>query len=956
VGRDGELATLRVVLAGPHAVVLVEGEAGIGKSRLLREYLATRGDGQGVALVAVCPPLARPQTLGPVAEAARQAAPGGVGDLGLSPLAGALCPLFPEWSAVLPAALEPAEDASATRYRLFRALAELLHGLKACLLAVEDAHWADEATLEFLLYLASQQPRPLSLVVTCRAEDVPEGSLLPRLSRLAAAAAGRHVSLGPLDADASARLVSSMLAGQPVSAEFAGFVHRQAEGVPLAVEELVRLMADRGALARDHTGWLRRPLGEITVPASIRTAVLERTARLGPDARAVLRAVAVLTAPAAEATVQSVAGLSNERLRAGLAEALASGLLAEEPRGLISFRHALACRAVYEEIPGPDRRALHQRAGEALEDRASSPAAAGQLARHFREAGDTGKWCRYAEQAADLALAAGDEATASALLCDLIMHAGLPGREAARLTGKATLLALSGDDQLPGLAAVLRAVAELPQPAADAAEVRFQLARVLLTMYDFDAARSELELALPHLAPGSRQAARAMMMLAWPLGSSIPATEHLRWLRRASAAGTELDSTSQLHLLVDRISALLVLGEPAGWTEVADLPREPATPEAAPQLARGVSNIGQMATLWGRYGEARQRLGQALAMADSRGYRRLRRSVLVARVHLDWLTGAWDGLAVRATALAGDEELLAMSRQEALLVSGLLAIATGDAPRGRILLENVLAEIHRRGVVEVCQEPAAALAWLALADGDVTAALAVTSEPISIVTRKGTWVWATDIAPVRVAALAAAGRAGEAAELASAFARGLRGRDAPAPEAGLMLCQAHLAQARGQHARAAATFARAATAWQALPRPYEALLARERQAGCLLAAGQKHAGLELLAGLRREFITLGATGDAERVVRVLREHEVAAKRRQRGYGEQLSPRELEAVRLVAQGRTDREIAQAMVLSPKTVARHLDSARHKLNAPSRTALAVAAITAGLVPGNAGEDSP
>jgi DNA-binding NarL/FixJ family response regulator len=109
----------------------------------------------------------------------------------------------------------------------------------------------------------------------------------------------------------------------------------------------------------------------------------------------------------------------------------------------------------------------------------------------------------------------------------------------------------------------------------------------------------------------------------------------------------------------------------------------------------------------------------------------------------------------------------------------------------------------------------------------------------------------------------------------------------------------------------------------------------------------------LLCQVRAELITLGALGDADRVVRTLREHGVAAKGPQRGgkrgLGDQLSPRELEVVRLLARGQTDREIAEVLVVSPKTVAYHLDSARRKLKAQSRTALAVTALAAGLVSG-------
>jgi hypothetical protein len=161
------------------------------------------------ALVGYCPPLRQPQTLGPVLDAVRQAGPR-VDGLRLSRLAGALQPLLPEWTGILPPPLEPLEDASAARYRVFRALADLLGCLAVAVLIVEDAQWADDASLEFLLFLTSVRPCQVSLVVTYRAEDTPTGSLLRRLSsRPAVGTAARRIVLGPLDVADTARMVSS---------------------------------------------------------------------------------------------------------------------------------------------------------------------------------------------------------------------------------------------------------------------------------------------------------------------------------------------------------------------------------------------------------------------------------------------------------------------------------------------------------------------------------------------------------------------------------------------------------------------------------------------------------------------------------------------------------------------------------------------------------------------------
>lgn len=952
VGREGEFDALTAGLARPPALVLMEGEAGIGKSRLVREFLDTGAGRQAGALVAGCPPFRQPHTLGPLVDALRRAATGGVAGLGLCALGGALRPLFPEWADDLPPVLEPAEDASAARHRVFRALAELLGCLQTGLLVVEDAHWADEATLEFLLYLAAETPVPLSLVVTYRAEDVPARSLLRRLSSRAPAGTTQvRLALAPLDVADTAGLMSSMLDGEHVSAEFAAFVHDRTEGVPLAVEESVRVMSERADLARRGGGWMRRPVGRIDVPPTVRDAVLERTGRVGPDAQAMLRAAAVLAAPGPEALLAAVAGLAAGRARDGLTEALASGLLCEDERGSIAFRHVLARQAVGEDSPGPQRRAMHRRAGEELEG--ISPLPLARLARHFQEAGDAARWCRYGEQAADLALATGDEAAAGVLLLGLVTQAGLRPGEMARLTGKIVLLAFPGDDQLRDICGALRGALAAGTPTlAEEAELRFHLGRTLATIGEHDASRAELQQALTGLDPGSLHAARAMMLLGWPQDPACPASVHLGWLSRAVQVIGSLEPAERLRLEIDRATALLLLGEESGWAAAAQLPGGEPAPTQRLQMIRAHSNLGEAAMSWGRYGKARQHLALAADLAERYGYTRLHDGCMVVRAQLDWLTGSWDGLAERVAAWAANEDLLASDRLRAELVAALLQAAHGSPAQAVEALQRVLAVALRSGAVDVASAPAAALARLYLAERAVAEAVKVTDEPAGIVARKGTWVWATDLAPARASALTAAGRADEAAELIAQFARGVRGRDAPAPRADLAMCRAILAEARGEHGRAATLFARAAAAWQALPRPYEALLAREQQARCLIATGKPQAGLALLAEIRPGLSGLGATLDADRAARTLRDHGVAVPRvwrgGRRGYGSQLSPRELEVARLAAAGHTNKQIAALLYKSPKTVEMQVYSAMRKLGVSTRAALIARAVQAGLPP--------
>ncbi|MER5603699.1 LuxR C-terminal-related transcriptional regulator, partial [Streptomyces sp. NPDC002265] len=225
------------------------------------------------------------------------------------------------------------------------------------------------------------------------------------------------------------------------------------------------------------------------------------------------------------------------------------------------------------------------------------------------------------------------------------------------------------------------------------------------------------------------------------------------------------------------------------------------------------------------------------------------------------------------------------------------------------LLRTVREEGERRCAIGLWLEPAAAQARLRLSAGDAEEALALTEDPIRLVLRKGIWFWATDVAPVRVASLTAVGRHAEAECLVTAFDDGLSGRCTPAAHAGLQECRAVLAEGLGEFDAAARAWDNAARAWSQLPRPYAATRAQEGVERCTPAARG------------------GSRGG------------------RRGYGNQLSPRELEVVRLVVHGLTNRQIAAELMRSPSTVTAQLKSAMRKYGVTSRTALAVHVAQAG-----------
>ncbi|MPY57275.1 ATP-binding protein [Streptomyces spongiae] len=533
VGRNDALAGVTRALRCGRSLVLIEGEPGIGKSRLLHEALTAVAD--HAVLLAPCPPVREPFPLGPIVDGVRRLRPTPSG-LRLTSLAGALRPLFPEWADELPPALEALEDPQETRHRLLRALTELLERLGVATLVVEDAHWADAATLEWLLTLcASGEPR-MSIVLTYRPHDVPAGSLLRRLtSRRPVGMTLTRVGIQPLDVRQTGELVRSILGADEVSEQFAVVLHQRTDGVPLAIEETIRSMRERGDIVHRDGEWIRRALDELHVSPTLRDSILERVDRLPVQARRVLEAAAVLGEPADVALLQAVADVEGEAGRRGIARGLAAGLLRDAGGGRLAFRHVLDAEAVAEAIPASDRWQLHRRAAENLRNLDPQPVA--RLIRHLREANDMSGWAACGEQAADLAWDSGDDQTAVALLLEVLTEVEHPVEAQVRLARKIGRFTAAGGASFAttatGVTSALRSVlTHADLPAGDRGEIRLLLGRLLLQLGQFDVVYQEVEAAVPDLAARPALAAKAMLSLALPRGP-WPASAHLAWLVRA---------------------------------------------------------------------------------------------------------------------------------------------------------------------------------------------------------------------------------------------------------------------------------------------------------------------------------------------------------------------------------------------------------------------------------------
>ena len=391
VGREGELSRLLGALGGDARLVLVVGDAGAGKTRFVAEAMARAAAAGMVMVRGECLPLAGTLPLFPVADAlgelgrlegggllaaALEAAPGYVREE-----VGRLLPGMGPGGGTGPAG----RDGEWSRERLFAGVAELLavvggRSPSGVGLVVEDVHWADSETLDFLTFLVRAGRRgPVRVVVTCRGDEAPLAEHVAGwLARVRGDAGTEEIRLGPLSR-AEVAGQAAALAGGPVSPQVIDYLYARAEGNAFFTEQLVAaaLAGQAGA-----GGGLRVPAG---LPARLAELLAARAGRCAEDARAVLAGLAVAGRSLDEKLLTAVTGLETETVRRGLRELAAARLLAEDTAGGGHRpRHALLGEAVATGLLPGERAVLHERAARTL---AGDPALAAEVAGHWQAAG-----------------------------------------------------------------------------------------------------------------------------------------------------------------------------------------------------------------------------------------------------------------------------------------------------------------------------------------------------------------------------------------------------------------------------------------------------------------------------------------------------------------------------------------------------------------------------------------
>lgn len=934
-GHERELL-LRAVTGTDPAVVLVEGEGGVGKTRLVAEVLAAPELVAHRRLVGVCRPLREPFPLAPLLDAVRAASwpppP-------LPAVTGALRALLPERAGHLPPALPPLAEPRAERHRVLRAVRELLAVLAPAVIVVEDAHWADESTLELLGLLLGEPPPGLAVVVTSRPEER-DGSA--RLAGLVAhtprGAAVLRLAVGPLDVAGVAALVGAILETEDVSPEFASYLRDRTAGLPFAVEEVLRLLQDRRELVRRDGRWARRALDRLGVPPAMRDALRARVERLDADARSVVECVGAVGRAADDDLVAAVAGWPLQRTRDALTAAVRDGILVDGDDGVTDFRHALARQAVHDDLPGPRRRALHLAAASALARLPAPPVA--ELAHHHALAGCWERAAADAEAAADVAAAHGDDVAVCRFLQAALAAPRLARDTRVRLARRLGHAALHAFDHAEAAAVLRRVLDAEPLDRADRGELRRHLGILLVQAGDASAGVAELARAVDDLADRPARAVTTMLSLAAPWVVEGDMAEHRGWLARAAAVDLgDCSPVDRIAALVDRATALASLGDPSTYEAEARIPADTGTDATRRVLQRGCLNLAQTALYVGDAGRAAawlRRFEVLAAGTPSALFDGLHRTTTVL---LDWHVGRWDGLAERAAALCEEMADVPHAAVDVCAVAGLLGLARGDASATERLVA-LLPVARRAGSLPVLALVAGGLGAWHLAADRPAAAVAVCGPVVDLLARKGTWGWAGDVAPVLADALVAAGDAAAAQDLVNRLVAGAPAVAAPALAPAVAACRGAVLAGAGAPAEAASAYGQAEAGWAALPRPVLAARAGVARGCCMLAAGDGSGGAAGLAALER-LRPLGADGEAAAGRRRLRAAGATVPYRWRGgrqgYGEALSPREREVVVLVAEGLTNREAAAALYLSVRTVEQHVATAMRKLVVSSRREL-------------------
>ncbi|HEX3426008.1 MAG TPA: AAA family ATPase [Acidimicrobiales bacterium] len=944
VGRGDELARLRALAArlaeGRGGVVLVEGEAGIGKTRLLDEFALDAGRAGFELFRSRAEELERGRPFGAIAECLRLSRSS---DPEVVRLVGLLLGEPPSDSAANP--IPTGRDIMGARELwLIDAMVRVVEDACAdrpVVVAVDDMQWADTETLLVLHRLCRLVgDLPLLVLGTCR--PVPRTAALDRLRHTMKEWGGPPLRLGPLPATNVEDLVAGVLAAAPgprLSRQVAG-----AAGNPFFVLELVAALQAGGAI---RVGADRAEIDVVAFPPELTVAVLHRLSFLPDEVLDVVRMASMLGSRFRVQDLAVALGRTVVSLAPSVRHARQSGVLADDEERM-AFRHDLIREALYEDIPRGLRMGLHRDIALAL-GAAGAPAV--QVAEHFVRGATVGD-----PVAAEWVLRAADEVTTRSpnLAADLLKRAiDLFDRGDVRRDAVVANWLVSLDSAGRGGEAIKPCLELLSRPLAPAVEARMRL--LLARLYsssgrlDLAVEQARLVVAVPGLTDSQRARAMGWSTIAWVASSDLDTAEDLagRTMALADAAGDPVGRAlasgirSTVALRRGRYQAALDQATAAFVAEDA---------QPSERMAQGtpygneVAAIARAAALMrlDRVDEAASLLDTTRDEVERRGFRRLLGMVFHLQAVHGYERGDWVGATVACQSLvelcdeASEREptLDANSLLTGAGIRALVAVHRGDLPTARRLVGGQPVAPWVLG-----RWPDRAVVLLAEAAGQSDAAWDRASDAWDVAARAGTVCDFPLLGPdlIRLALAgadrAALARAHAAADEVEAVAEANPGVASLLGAA--RRCRGLLSADPTLLVEARSHFAQAGCALDAATAAEEAAV--------LLSRVDLAASRALLEEAITRYEGLEASWDAGRIIARMRELGLrrgsrAPRRRPTSGWDALTPAERAVVELVAQGMSNPDVAQRLFLSRATVKTHVSNALAKLQVSSRVELA------------------
>ena len=930
-GRAAETRVLDEALdrtaSGQPAVVLIEGEAGIGKTRLLAETLAEARSrdvqiaagraeeleqGRPFGLMAMAFGCVRPTPDRRRAAIEELLVTGGAGDEG-----------------PITVTSDPG-----LQFRVVDAFADLAEELALSgplLIAVDDLQWADPCSLLTLGVLSRRLARlPVALIGCYRPYPRP-----PQLERLAGALeqlGARHLTLGPLAGQAVTGLVAETVAAEPgpgLLAEMAG-----AGGNPLFVAELLGALAMEGAI---ETSGGRAELAEVSLPPTLRLTILRRLSFLPDQTLQALRAASILGSSFSLTDLATVTARPALELALELTKAIRARVLEDDGADL-RFRHDLIRESIYADLPGSVRRGLHREAGQRL---AQAGAPALQVAEHLGRGAVRGDaeaigWLRRA--ARDAAPRSPVGAVGLLERAVALMDARDPRRDEL-LAEQADSLMLAG--RIDAAQAACRALLDRNHEQSAAGPVRVCLGRALLAagrpldgLRELQDAADCTALTDAERAGAQAWAGVARLSLA-DLGGAAAMAERAR--AEAVTAGDHLTTSVSMTTLAlvsqargDLRGALQILDQAV---RLADLSPGRQGHRYPVHAARGQLLIELDRPQDAAAGlEAGQRISEDLGvrwpLASYRAFRGFER----------FITGEWDDAVadLEASRELADDIGEAYSRVYAQSVLSLIALHRNDLSGARAATAAAADELAATGSRYRSQWATWTRALILEADGEIAAALGALAECWDGCVSRGLALEYLVLGPDLVRLALSCGQRQRAQEVAAAVAEVADSNQVPSLTGAALRC-------RGLADDDAQVLLGAVGAYESSPRPLELALAAEDAGAALARHGHADRARPLLERALEIYQRLNATRDLARAEAVLREagirrgHRGPRNRPQSGWSS-LTPTERTIAHLVAEGLSNPQIGERLYVSRRTVQTHIAHVFAKLHFTSRTQLA------------------